>query len=157
MKKAITNSEELAEAIAELESKEKIQKREIEETFKVVSENLKPMNLVRNGFRSIFAGEHKGDLLNALIGLGSGFLSRKLILGKTNGFVGRTVGKAIQWGMAGLVSKNADKIKETAGGIIDRLFRKHGHDSNHTHGPNQAHGRKQLHGPNNTDGRNLNM
>ena len=123
MKKVITNSDELAEAIAELELKAAAQKREIQETFKAVSENLKPINLVKNGFRSIFSGEHKEDLLNALIGLGSGFISRKLILGRTNGFVGKTVGKAIQWGMAGLVSKNAEKIKETAGGIIDRLFK----------------------------------
>jgi hypothetical protein len=124
MNKTITNSEELSEAIAVLELKAATQKREIEETFITVSENLKPINLVKNGFRSVFSGEHKGELLNALIGLGSGLLSRKLILGKTNGFVGKTVGKAIQWGMAGLVSQNAEKIKEKAGGIIDRLFKK---------------------------------
>jgi len=123
MKKSITNSEELDEAIAALELKAKSQKREIEESFYVVSESLQPVNLVKNGFRSVFSSEHKGELFNALIGLGSGLLSRKLILGKTNGFVGKTVGKAIQWGMAGLVSQNAEKIKEKAGGIIDRLFK----------------------------------
>ena len=123
MKKSITNSEELAEAIAVLELKAAAQKREVEEAYYVVSEEFKPLNLVKNGFRSVFSGENKGDLLNALIGVGSGLLSRKLILGKTNGFIGKTVGKAIQWGMAGLVSQNADKIKEKAGGIIDRLFK----------------------------------
>ncbi|HLA58108.1 MAG TPA: hypothetical protein VK622_05090, partial [Puia sp.] len=119
MKKTITNSEELAEAIAALELKAAAQKREIGEDFTALTEDLKPLNLMKNGFRSVFSGENKGDLLNALIGLGSGLLSRKLILGKTNGFVGKTVGKAIQWGMAGLVSQNAEKIKEKAGGIID--------------------------------------
>jgi len=123
MKKTITNSEELAEAIAALELKAAAQKREIGEDFTALTEDLKPLNLMKNGFRSVFSGENKGDLLNALIGLGSGLLSRKLILGKTNGFVGKTVGKAIQWGMAGLVSQNAEKIKEKAGGIIDRLFK----------------------------------
>ena len=124
MKKTITNGEELAEAIAALELKAAAQRREVEETFNSVSESLKPLNLMKNGVRSVFSGEHKGELLNALIGLGSGLLSRKLILGKTNGFVGKTVGKAIQWGMAGLISQNAEKIKEKAGGIIDRLFKK---------------------------------
>ena len=125
MKRNITNCDELNEAIAELELKAAAQKRDIQETFAAVSENLKPMNLVKSGFRSVFSGEHREDLVNALIGLGSGFLGRKLILGKANGFVGKTVGKAIQWGMAGLVSKNAEKIKEKAGELIDRLFRKH--------------------------------
>ena|ERR1700759_5540047 len=124
MKKSITNSEELAEAIAILELKATAQKREIQEAFHVVEEEFKPVNLVKNGFRSVFSGENKGDLLNALIGLGSGVLSRKLILGKSSGFIGKTVGKAIQWGMAGIVSKNAERIKEKAGEIIDRLFKK---------------------------------
>ncbi len=47
-----------------------------------------------------------------------------MLLGKSRGAVGKTVGNAIQWGMAGLVSKNAEKIKEKAGFIIDKLFRK---------------------------------
>jgi hypothetical protein len=125
MKKTITNCAELSEAIAELELKAAAQKQDIQETFQTVLHNLTPVNLIRNGVRSVFSGEHKEGLINALLGLGSGFLSRKLILGKTNGFVGKTIGKAIQWGMAGLVSNNAEKIKEKAGGIIDRLFKKH--------------------------------
>lgn len=129
MKKSIKNSEQLAEAIAALELKAAIQRREIAEVFGVVSEGLKPLNLVKNGFRSVFSGENKGDLLNALIGLVSGFLSRKLILGKSTGFVGKTVGKAIQWGMAGIISQNAEKIKEKAGTIIDRLFKKRSQSS----------------------------
>ncbi len=124
MKKNPKNSDELAAAIAELELKAAAQKMEIQETFTAVSENLKPLNLMKNGVRSVFSGEHKEDIFNALIGLGSGFLSRKLLIGKGSGIVGKTVGKAIQWGMAGLVSKNAEKIKEKAGDIIDRFFRK---------------------------------
>jgi hypothetical protein len=124
MKKKVTKSDELEAAIAELELKAAAQKMDIQETFTAVSENLKPLNLVKSGVRSVFSGEHKEDILNALIGLGSGFLSRRLILGKSNGIIGKTVGKAIQWGMAGLVSKNAEKIKEKAGELIDRFFRK---------------------------------
>jgi hypothetical protein len=132
MKKKVTNSDELAAAIAELELRAAAQKQDIQETFMAVSENLRPLNLVKNGFRSVFSGEHKEDILNALIGLGSGFLSRRLILGRSTGFMGKTVGKAIQWGMAGLVSKNAEKIKEKAGELIDRFFRKNKSQTNHS-------------------------
>jgi hypothetical protein len=124
MKRQANNAEDLGRAIAQLELLEAAQKREIERTFMEVSENLKPMNLVKSGVRSVFSAEHKEDLINGLIGLGTGFLSRRLLLGRTNGVVGKTVGKAIQWGMAGLVSKNAEKIKEKAGEIIDRLFKR---------------------------------
>jgi hypothetical protein len=132
MKNKIKNADELAQVIAGLELKAAAQKKDIEETFESVSENLRPLNLVKSGVRSVFSGEHKEELVNALIGLGTGMLSRKLILGKSNGFVGKTVGKAIQWGMAGLVSKNAEKIKEKAGEWIDKIFKKRKPGSNHT-------------------------
>jgi hypothetical protein len=137
MKKKICNADDLSQVIAELELKEAAQRIDLQETFSAVSENLKPLNLFKNGVRSVFSGEHKGELVNVLLGLGTGILSRKLILGKTNGFVGKTVGKAIQWGMAGLVSKNAEKIKEKAGELIDKIFKKHKAESNHSPAPDQ--------------------
>ncbi|HEV3224535.1 MAG TPA: hypothetical protein VGZ90_16765 [Puia sp.] len=131
MKKQIKNSDELEKAIAELELKASAQKRDVEETFTVVTENLKPLNIVRNGVRSVFSPEHREDLVNALIGLGTGFISRKLLLGRAKGILGKTAGKAVEWGIAGLVSNNAEKIKEKAGALIDKIFKKKT-GSNHT-------------------------
>jgi hypothetical protein len=137
MIRKVKNTDDLALAIAELELKAAVQKKDIQETFIAVSENLRPVNLIKNGVRSVFSGEHKEELVNVLIGLGTGILSRKLILGRTSGFVGKTVGKAIQWGMAGLVSKNAEKIKEKAGELIDKIFHKHKPGSNHSPAPDE--------------------
>ncbi len=124
MKKKVSNSEELAQAISELEIKLAAQKRDIEETYKNVSENLKPVNLIKNGVRSVFTEEHRGDLVNAVVGLGTGFLSRKLLLGRTKGVLGKSVGKVVEWGIAGLVTNNAEKVKEKAAYWIDKIFRK---------------------------------
>ena len=132
MKKKVKNAEDLAQAIVELEMKAAAQKKDIAVTFEAVTDKLRPVNLIKSGVRSVFSGEHKEELFNALIGLGTGILSRKLILGKSKGFVGKTVGKAIQWGMAGLVSKNAEKIKGKAGEWIDKIFKRHTAGSNHT-------------------------
>jgi len=132
MKGNIKNARELDRAIAELELKAAAQKKDIQETFKEVSENLKPINLVKSGFRTVFSGEHKSDLINVVMGIASGFLSRKLLIGKPGGIVKKSIGSAIQWGMAGLVSKNAEKIKQKAGEWIDKLFKKHKSGSNHT-------------------------
>jgi hypothetical protein len=126
------NADDLREAIAALELKSIAQEKDIQETFTSISENLKPVNLIKSGVRSVFSGEHKEDLINVVLGIGSGFLGRKLLVGKVNGIMGKTLGRAIQWGMAGLVSKNADAIKEKAGSLIDRLFKKHKPESSHT-------------------------
>ncbi len=131
MKKQVKNSHDLEQAIAELELKAASQKKDIEEAFSAVAENLKPLNLVRNGVRSIFSTEHREELINAMVGLGTGIISRKLLFGKGKGILGKTVGKAMEWGIAGLVSNNAEKIKEKAGMLIDKIFRKKS-GSNHT-------------------------
>ncbi|HEY4935427.1 MAG TPA: hypothetical protein VII44_02540 [Puia sp.] len=134
MKKNVNSTDELAQLIAELELKAETQKKDIQETFSVVSENLKPLNLVRSGLRSVFSEEHRGDLIKAIFGLGTGILSRKLLFGRSKGFVGKTMGKAVEWGIAGLVSNNAEKIKEKAGVWIDKIFKKKP-VSNHTPDP----------------------
>jgi len=132
MKKKVKNADDLAIAIAELELKAAAQKKDIQDSFALVSENLKPLNLVKSGLRAVFSGNHKGELLNILIGLGTGFLGKKLFLGRTRGILGKTAGLALEWGLAGVVSKNAEKIKEKAGELIDRIFKKNKPDSNHS-------------------------
>jgi uncharacterized coiled-coil protein SlyX len=130
--KKINNAAELDRAIAELEHKAAFQKKDIQESFAAVSENFKLANLVKSGVRSVIHAGKQEDILNVLLGVGSGFLGRKLLLGKSKGVVGKTIGQAIQWGMAGLVSKNAEAIKEKAGVWIDKLFKKKHASSNHT-------------------------
>jgi hypothetical protein len=137
MKKKVTNAEELSEAIAELELKAAAQKKNIQEIFADLSEKLKPVNLIRNTTRAVFSDIHKEDVWNALIGVGTGILSRRLILGRTRGLIGKTLGRAVQWGMAALVSKNAEKIKEKAGEWIDMIFKSHKTDPGHTTAPVQ--------------------
>ena len=97
----------------------------MQEAFHEVTQSLKPANLVKNGMRSVLGGEGKTDILNALIGIGSGMLGRKLLIGRSSGIVKKTLGKVVQWGMAGIISRNAEKIKEKAGEIIDKVFKKH--------------------------------
>ena len=86
-------------------------------------ENLKPINLIKHGVQSVFSGENKQDLLKAAIGLGSGILGRKLLIGKSGSSVLRKViGAALEFGVVGVVAKNAEKIKEKGSILIDKIF-----------------------------------
>ena len=131
MKKKFKNADDLEQAIAALEQKAALQKKELKESFEVVTESLKPVNLLKSGFRNVFSGDLNIDMLDILLGLGSGFLGRKLLLGNTSGILGKNLGRVVQWGMAGLVSKNAEKIKEKAGEWIDKIFKKNKTGPNH--------------------------
>jgi hypothetical protein len=137
MKNKVNNREELTRAIAELELKAAAQKKDIQDSYAVVSENVRPVNLVKSGVRSVFSGKYNDEMLNILIGLGSGMLSKKLFFGRARGFLGKTAGTALEWGMAALVSKNAERIKEGGTKLIDRIFRKNKKDSNHIPIPGQ--------------------
>ena len=126
----IRNIAELDEAIEMLEEKAKFQKQELKEYFSDVMEGLKPIHLIRHLIQSAFSGGNKQDLLKAAIGLGSGILGRKLMMGKSGGsIIRRVLGAALEFGLCGIVAKNAEKIKEKGSELIERFFRRK--NSNH--------------------------
>ena len=72
--------------IAALERKQKEQKEAITEEFHGFVESIKPANLLLKLFRSVNESpDLKADMLKGAIGLGTGFLTNKLLLGKING------------------------------------------------------------------------
>jgi hypothetical protein len=125
MKRSITTEAELNEAIAALERKADFQKQELKEQFSATMENMKPLNLIKHGLQSTFSGENKQDLLKAAIGVGSGILGRRLLVGKAGGNILRKIiGAALEFGVVGVVAKNAERIKEKGSELIDKIFNK---------------------------------
>ncbi|MFI5124259.1 MAG: hypothetical protein ACHQDF_02975 [Chitinophagales bacterium] len=125
MKRTITSAAELDEAIKELERKASHQKEELKEHFSGTMENLKPINLIKHGLQSAFSGNNKQDLLKAAIGLGSGILGRKLMMGRSGGgLIRKVIGAALEMGVVGMVVKNAEKLKEKGSDLIEKIFHK---------------------------------
>ena len=111
----IKNQRDLNLAIASLEKKTDVQKTIIADSFEDLGENLKPVNLIKN---------HKEIILIAALGLGSGFLIRRLLLRKSTGVIVKMAGTLIQWGLTGLMTKNAEKIRASAGPIARRILKR---------------------------------
>lgn len=125
MKRSITTEEELNEAIQALEKKATVQKQELKDQFSGVMDNMKPLNLIKHGLQSTFSGRNRPDLLKAAIGIGSGILGRKLLVGRAGGNVLRKIiGAALEFGVVGLVAKNAEKLKEKGSELIEKIFHK---------------------------------
>ena len=123
MKRNISNEKELNEAIEELEKKADLQKQELKDHFSGVMENIKPINIIKHGLQSAFSGGNKTDLLKAVVGIGSGILGRKLLVGRAGGNVLRKIiGAALEFGVVGLVAKNAERIKEKGSELIEKFF-----------------------------------
>ena len=104
--KQINSARDLHEAIGELEQKKAQQLLALEHQFSDVYENLKPGNLIKHTLQSAFgSGESKQNILGSVIGLGTGFLSKRLLVGKSVGFFRKAIGTAVELGVAGMIGR----------------------------------------------------
>ena len=112
----INNSDDLKVAILLLENKKQAHKEILVEHFHETYEHFKPINIIKNTFKEIdFSPAAVGDtLVNAGISAGAGILSKKLFVGRSSNIFKRALGLAVELGVANLVAKNSDGIKETS-------------------------------------------
>ena len=119
----INNAADLKAAIERLESKNLVQKNIITEQYHSTIESLKPMNLLKSSFSKVVrAPGLVENILNATVGLGAGFLSKKVLIGKSTSILKKLLGNAVEFGVAGLVTKNSGSIKNTGLGIFNKIF-----------------------------------
>ncbi len=110
--KKITTTIELRDEIALLKLYQKENGIALREEFMLVYESIKPVNLIKNTVQELTsAPDFKGNLLNTTIGLGAGFLSKKIVVGATHNPLKQLLGTLLQVAITSVVSKNGDAIK----------------------------------------------
>jgi len=93
--------------------------------FDVAYESIKPINLIKNLFQEVTASpEIKNNVLSNIIGLGTGFISKKLLLGFTHNPIKRVLGTLLEFAVANVASKHSDGIKAITGKLFNRFFNK---------------------------------
>lgn len=108
-------SETLKEAIRALEAKQAEEGLLLKEQFIETYENLKPLTFVKNFFKEFSTSEEiKNNFLDTAIGLTSGFVTKKVIVGSSKNPLIKLLGLAVQFGITDVVVKNFDVIKDFA-------------------------------------------
>ena len=98
---------------------------QLKEQFDVAYDSVKPINLIKNLFHEVTdSTEIKNNLLSNVIGFGTGFLSKRLLLGTSHNPVKKVLGTVFEFAVANLVSKNADGIKTIGGNLLNRFLKK---------------------------------
>ena len=121
----INQTEALNKTIAALQEKKEIEFSLLKEQFKITYESLKPINLIKSTLANVASSpELKNNVLNNVIGLTTGYLSKKVILGKTRNPIKILLGSLFQFAIANVVSKHTDSLKSTGEIILKRIFRK---------------------------------
>ncbi len=119
----INNASDLKASIEYLERKNLMQKNVIIEIYNDTLESLKPMNLLKSSFSKIVRSPGLVEnIIDATVGLGAGFLSRKILIGKSAGILKKLLGSAVEFGVAGLITKNSGVIKNIGLGLFNKIF-----------------------------------
>lgn len=124
--KKIYKAEDLKNAILELEVKKNIEEEALKRQFHETVETFKPSNILKNTVSEVAASpQFKHNLLNLALGLGAGYITNKIAVGKKAGLFARTLGTALQFGVTSLVVKNKaneEDLSHKKGGLLKRIF-----------------------------------
>jgi len=115
------NSQDLKNAIQILEEKQAVEWVLLQEQIKLTSENLKPFNVLKKTIQSLGSTvDLKGDTLNAVLGLGAGFVAKRMTVGTPVNPLLKIIGAIIERVVSSKVSQNADSIKSVVGNLLTR-------------------------------------
>lgn len=102
----VNNTSDLSAAIKRLESKRRLMEDDLQDQFHEILEGLKPINILKNTLREVQESSAlKHNLLKVALGLGAGYFSRKLVVGKSAGLVKKALGTALQFGITQFIAK----------------------------------------------------
>ena len=111
----IQSTTDLKAAIKRLERKRIIMEEDLQEKFHEILDGLKPANILKTTLQEVRESVPlKHNLLKVALGLGAGYFSRKLVVGKSAGLVKKALGTALQFGVTHLVAKKEDDFEESS-------------------------------------------
>lgn len=109
----INSDKTLAEAIRNLEAQQILELEILKKHTEYTLHELNPVNIVKEKFQegisnigeTVTSSSFKNTLLKTGIGLASGFLTKKLLVGPKAGILKRLLGTAVQAAVSGFVIK----------------------------------------------------
>jgi len=125
MQTDIHDSDSLKAAIVQLKEKEYRERQELTRNFHELTESLKPINLIKSTFHNVTSAPgFGGNLFNTALSLGTGVLSKKLLIGSSNSIIKKVAGYAVKAGVTGIVASKANKIKYVGLNLISKMLGK---------------------------------
>ena len=115
--------ESLKEKIAELERRQTEEGELFKEQLDITIKNIRPANILKNIVKEFYSSENLMDeIINTAISVTSGFVTKKIVVGKSKNQVLKLVGLAIQFGMTTLISKKFHVLKDKLNQIISHFL-----------------------------------
>ncbi|HOZ74544.1 MAG TPA: hypothetical protein PLS51_08235 [Flavobacterium sp.] len=101
---------DLDERIVMLQAKKAGEWEELKKQFEVTKESLRPMNLVKGVFQDITSSpDIKKNIVGNVVGLATGYLSKKIVFGGTHNPLKKIAGAILQFAVTNFVGKKMEK------------------------------------------------
>ncbi|MBU0486350.1 MAG: hypothetical protein KKA07_09800 [Bacteroidetes bacterium] len=121
----ITTSDELQNAIQKLEVERSIQKKSLQIQFHLVYQSLKPVDFLKSTLKDIISSPSiTKNAAGSLLGVISGYFSKRLISGKSESVVRKVLGAVAQYGVRNVVASHSGNLKTIAQTLFQHLFAK---------------------------------
>ncbi len=121
----IQNTADLKDAIAKLTIQQATDLFLFKEEFQVTKEKFKLSNIIRSGFKEVTSTSNIAtDIMNAAVGLTTGFVTKKILIGKTINPVKNLLGMLMELFVANKVMSNADALKSVGSALLKKIMPK---------------------------------
>ena len=121
----ITSTDGLKHAIHLLEVKQDISRLRLKEQFHLSCENLTPANFLKSTLTNLSSAPNLLDtVLSTSIGLATGYLSRKLVVGTSRNIFRKLIGSGIQLGVTNIVAQHPAAVKSFGWFILHQILHK---------------------------------
>ena len=115
----------LKDAIKSLEADQAAKGKLLKEQFYLIYDSFQPARLLNGTLSHIASSPYLIDnILGTALGLASGFLSKKIIIGYSGNKLRRLIGTVLQVGVTNVIAQNSDKIKLFSRSFFQNIFRK---------------------------------
>ena len=121
----IQNTADLKAAIAELKIQQATDLFLLKEELRITKEKFTISNIIKSGFKQVTATPNiSSNILSAVLGLTSGFVTKKILIGKTINPLKRLFGAALEMFVANKVVNNADTLKSVGSVLLNKILPK---------------------------------
>ena len=121
----ITSVDGLKNAIQVMELEHEYKQQLLKEQFSLTYESLKPINLIKSTFHDVTSSPNLIDnILGATVGLATGYISRKIVVGGSVNLIRKLLGSVLQFGITNVVSQHPESIKSIGQFIYQYILRK---------------------------------
>jgi len=121
----INTETDLDIAIYQLEIKQAEEGKLLKEQFYMTYESIKPANLFRSTLSDVASSPYLIDnIIGTAIGLGTGYLSRKIMIGGSGNIFKRFFGSVLQFGVTNIVAQHPNTVRSIGEFIFKHVFHK---------------------------------